>query len=302
MVLVQLRVHRGDLPLAESVVERLVDGLRRDAHAGSCDAIDDQGSGQAGSLLIGGEVAQFRNGREFGHKLRRPEIEFLQVGIFQRVLILRAADAVLYGQVLHRLHVQRDAVDFLELRLQPPDHIGRVDATLVQRLQINLDAPAIQRRVGSVDANEGRDALDGGILQDGVDQLLLALRHRGERDRLRRFGNALDDAGVLNGEKTLRHDDVEENREDQGGYGHSQCGGLMFQHPLQRTAIERDGTLEGAFRNFIEAALLLSVRVLQQARTHHRCKGERDHSGNQNRDAEGDGEFAEEPPDDIAHE
>ena len=29
-----------------------------------------------------------------------------------RELVLRAADAVLDGQVLHRLHVQRDAVDF----------------------------------------------------------------------------------------------------------------------------------------------------------------------------------------------
>ena len=103
---------------------------------------------------------------QLGHQLRRPVIQFLQVGIFQRVLILRAADAVLDRQVLHRLHVQRDAVDFLELRLQSLDHIGGVDASLVQRLQIDLNAPAIQRRVGSVDADERGNTLDGGILQD----------------------------------------------------------------------------------------------------------------------------------------
>ena len=37
-----------------------------------------------------------------------------RIGIFQGVLKLGAADAVFHGQVLHRLHVERDSVDLVQ--------------------------------------------------------------------------------------------------------------------------------------------------------------------------------------------
>ncbi len=40
----------------------------------------------------------------FVDKPRRPHVQFIRVRVFQRVLILRAADAVLHRQILHRLH------------------------------------------------------------------------------------------------------------------------------------------------------------------------------------------------------
>ena len=42
VVLVELRVHRVDLALAEGVVERVVDGRRRDAQPRCGDAVDRQ--------------------------------------------------------------------------------------------------------------------------------------------------------------------------------------------------------------------------------------------------------------------
>ena len=69
-------------------------------------------SGQAGGLLIGGKVAQFRNDRQPGHQLAAQKFSSCEVGIFQGVLVLRAAYAVLNGQVLHGLHEERDAIDF----------------------------------------------------------------------------------------------------------------------------------------------------------------------------------------------
>ena len=48
----------------------------------------------------------------FCDKLRRPQSSSsFGVRIFQAVLVLRAADAVFHRQILHRLHVQRDAVN-----------------------------------------------------------------------------------------------------------------------------------------------------------------------------------------------
>ena len=143
MILIELRVQRRDLPLPESVIKGFVDGLRRDPHAGSGDAVDDQRGGQALRLLIRGDVAKFRNRFELVDKSSRPEIQFIGVRIFQRVLILRAADAVFHRQVLHGLHVQRDPIDFFEFRLQPSNHIAGAYFPLLQGLQVNEDAAAI---------------------------------------------------------------------------------------------------------------------------------------------------------------
>ncbi len=55
---------------------------------------------------------------------------------------------------------------FAELRLQAADHVAGVDLALRQRLQIDLNAAAVQRGVGAVDADERRQALDRRVLQD----------------------------------------------------------------------------------------------------------------------------------------
>ena len=60
----------------------------------------------------------------------------------------------------------------------------------------------------STPMNEDR-LCTAGSCENHLRQLLLALRHRGERDRLRRFGDAEDHAGVLHREEALRHDDVQ---------------------------------------------------------------------------------------------
>ena len=85
---------------------------------------------------------------------------------------------------------------------------------LFERLQVDLDAPAVQRRVGAVDADERRQALHRRVSQDHLRQRLLAFGHGGERDGLRRLGNAQDDAGVLHREEALGNDDVEQHRDD----------------------------------------------------------------------------------------
>ena len=58
VILVQLGVESVDLALPEGVVERVVDGLRRDAEARGGGAIDDQRLGLAVQLLVGDHVGQ----------------------------------------------------------------------------------------------------------------------------------------------------------------------------------------------------------------------------------------------------
>ena len=74
-------------------------------------------------LLIGGYVLQLGQLLELGDKLAGPLLQFVGVGIFQRVLILGAADAIVDGDVLHRLHVEVNPGDLLQIVLQPADHV-----------------------------------------------------------------------------------------------------------------------------------------------------------------------------------
>ena len=71
---------------------------------------------------------------------------------------------------------------------------------------------------------------------------------------------------------------------------------------LQGAAVEADHALKDTFRGLVEASLLLSRVVAQDARAHHRRQGQRDHGGDDDGDGQGHGELAEQAADDIAHE
>src|ERR1700732_384006 len=60
VILIQLGEHRGDLPLTERVVERFVNGLRKNAKARGGVAVNDEIGFKALVLLVGGDVAKLR--------------------------------------------------------------------------------------------------------------------------------------------------------------------------------------------------------------------------------------------------
>ena len=98
-----------------------------------------------------------------------------------------SADAIFDRQVLNRLEKERDAIQFGEFGLQAADHIGGADFSIGERLEINLNAAAVQRSVCSVNADERRQAFDRRVLENDVRKSLLALRHSSERNILRAF-------------------------------------------------------------------------------------------------------------------
>ena len=86
-------------------------------------------------------------------------------------MVGRAADGGVDRQILHRLHVERDADDAGNLLLQPPDDLGRSEVALVVRLQIDQEPAGVLRLVGAVDADEGAQALDVRVLEDRLGEL-----------------------------------------------------------------------------------------------------------------------------------
>ena len=100
VVLIQRRVHGGDLRLSKCVVKSVVNHLRRDAQARRRVAVVNQRGLQAAVLLIGihvGEDAQFAH---LGEQARAPVHQIINVVALNRVLILRVALPAADAQVL----------------------------------------------------------------------------------------------------------------------------------------------------------------------------------------------------------
>ena len=153
MILVQLREQGRDLALAEAIVQRVVDILCRNAETRSGRAVIAQGRLASLGLLIASDVGELRQLLESREEFRHITAEFLRARILQTVLVLRAADDILDRDVLHRLHVETDAVDRIDGRLQVANHV-RCAFAVGQWFEIDLNAAAIERRVGAVDADE----------------------------------------------------------------------------------------------------------------------------------------------------
>src|SRR5262249_41737616 len=183
-ILVRLREYGRDLALAKGVIQHIIDRLYTDAEAGRGIAIDDQARLQAQVLVVASDITQLRQLLQLLHKARRPEAQLFGIGIFETVLKLRTADAILDGQVLHRLHEERNALHIDQGRLQAADDVAGTVMPLLERLQVDLDTPAVEGGIGAVDTDEGRQTLDGRVLQDHSGEGLLALSYGRERYRL----------------------------------------------------------------------------------------------------------------------
>ena len=119
---------------------------------------------------------------------------------------------------------------------------------------------------------------------------------------MRRYGNALDHAGILNREKTFGNDDVQQHGERQRCDRDQQRGALMGQHPVQHVGVTGGNVVEKASAGEIKPALLLFGVRAQHFGAHHRRQRQRDHGGNEDGHGQCNGEFSKQAPDHIAHE
>ena len=101
-----------------------------DAETRRAVAVDGDVGGETVVFLIADHIRELGLLAKRREQLRRPCGQRRRVGAFQGELILRAADGVVESQVLHGLHVQRDAGDVGGLGLQPPDDIGDARSAL----------------------------------------------------------------------------------------------------------------------------------------------------------------------------
>ena len=158
-VLVRLREDGRDQPLAEGVVERGVDRRRRHAEPPGGVAVDLDECLQALHQVVAGHVGELRQRLHPLDHLRHPLVQALRVRRLERVLVLRARDPVLDGQVLHRLQVQPRPGTFSSDACSRRMISGARASRSRERLELDQHAAGVGRGVLAVDADEGRQAL-----------------------------------------------------------------------------------------------------------------------------------------------
>ena len=133
MILIQAFVDVGDLTLAERVSRVLSISCTETPNRAAVSRSMTESS-QAPQLLIGIDVAQFRDLAHAIHDDRRPVVEVFQIVGLERVLILRAAEATTNVDVLHRLQVKSGAGDIGGLRAQASDDVVGAELAFVEGL------------------------------------------------------------------------------------------------------------------------------------------------------------------------
>jgi hypothetical protein len=113
--LIALGVDDRHLPLAERVVERVVDLVDRQAQPRRRRAIDHEICLEAAVLLVRIYVGQFRQSRQLVGDLWRPDVELGKRIVLQRVLIPGVRLAPADPNVLHRLKNQPRPGDLAHL-------------------------------------------------------------------------------------------------------------------------------------------------------------------------------------------
>ena len=123
VVLIRLRVKRAHLSLTKRIVKRRIDLVRRDIQTRRRRAIDGEVGADAVILLIGRDVRELRQGAKFRDDTTGPVVEFLRVGVFKRVLILRTTHAIVDRQILHRLKIKLNPGNLTQMLAQTRDNV-----------------------------------------------------------------------------------------------------------------------------------------------------------------------------------
>ena len=144
-VLIRLRVDRRHDALPERIVEHVVHGRRRDAETRGRGAVDHEVGGRTLLLQVAGDVRELGERSQFLHERRNPGREIIVVRALHHELVLRAAHRRIDGDVLQRLHVERDADHARGLAREPADDLARARAARAVGLQVDRGSARCSR-------------------------------------------------------------------------------------------------------------------------------------------------------------
>ncbi len=256
-VLIGLRVDRRDQPLAERVVERVVDGRHADAEPAGGVAVDVeeglQARGPAGRWpRRPGTADCWSRSTSLGtHRLRRVASGSSSVNWncvrLTRSSIVRSCTGCMYSVMPGTPATRSRSAAMISVADRSRSPCG---------VSVTSMRPLLSVALAAVDADERRQPLDVRLLEDGPRRRTLPIGHRGERHRLRCLGDHLDGARVLHREEALGDDDVQPDGQREGRDRHEQRDRLVAQRHVQHAPVQGNHAVEELPRHGEEAAVL----------------------------------------------
>ncbi len=299
-VLVRLGEDGRDNALAEGVVQRVVDRAGGDAEPRGGVAVDVDIGRQAVALDVVDHRAQVTIGAHFRGEFLRPGRHVGRGRAGQAGTVGRRPGFGVDRQVLHRLEPHRRAGDGGGTLAQPVDHRRQAAVALALGLEVDQQPSLVRRRVDAVDAEIGRQADDRRVAVERGGDLVLQRRGAVVGDRLRGADDRLHLARILHREQPLGDGDVQDRRQRDRGAEDDQGQPAVVEHPGQRLVVAAVDPVEHTLRRAGEARI--AAVAFQQPRRHHRHQRQGDDRRDDDSDGERDGELAEQPADDVAHE
>src|SRR5581483_5892410 len=116
-----------------------------------------------------------------------------------------------YLDVLCSLEIDRHSGHAGDGTLETLDDLIDVRSSLVAWSEGNRNPAGIRRRVDRADTDDGDDAANIGIRPDRILDATLAALHLGERHIGAGLGDGRDQAGILQGQKTFRRNDIKQD-------------------------------------------------------------------------------------------
>ena len=190
------------LTLAESVIERGVDGLRREAEARCGIAVDNHIGRQTGILLVGADVGNFRKRRKPIQKLRSPFRKRSETGPLNGVLVLCVALPAADAHVLGVLQEQGGSGHAGGLAAQTRDDLVRGGLANAHRFKLHVDIRRVRAAVSTAaGARHHSNGFDIGVHADLLLEPFRLVHQRLVGDVLLALHVALQAPGILLREK-----------------------------------------------------------------------------------------------------
>ena len=242
-------------------------------------------------------MRQLRPLAQKAHEARFPDFQLIAAQSLHRKLVLGTGNAILNGQILHRLHIQPLSGNLPGPFHETPGDFPRARVTRRQIPQVHRQPRRAQAWVDAIHPHKKSHAFHRRIRHDNGGQLFLAARHGGKGTVPRRFGDALQHPRVLRGEKPLGRHGIEGGGQQQRPRGNGQHKPLPGQNPVQRPRVP-------AQQRAKTGAVLLAFTMFpaKQHGTEHGRQAQGNNRRNQNGNGQRHGEFPEKASRHIAHE
>ncbi len=258
---------------AEGALQGVLDLAEGQAERGELVAVDIDADHRAEIAQVVGDIDEAGQLADLLGQRAGPFVQFVEVGILQRVLVLCGGDLAADADHRRVLHIDLDARQGSQLGAQTLDDLVRRRFPLVLRLEDHEHRAGVGGRPNAAGADGRHERRDVRFLGDDLRHRPLVGDHRGEGGILGALGEGDDLAGIAARDEVLGHLGEQIAGEQQRGDETGQDGARVGHRQLQRFLVAGKQGGEEAFEHLEDAAVRFGLGMADIAAAQHRRQG-----------------------------